>query len=140
MQAAPGADPRAATRGVGQRTPILHLAFSQYIRMAPDRRADMLAIARLLLDAGADPNDGMPAGPGSAHKRSALDGALGRADNLRWPSRCCGAAPIRTATSRCTTPPNCRTATACGCCSPTAREPRAPTPCRALSSSTTSRR
>lgn len=75
-------DPEAAKRPLGRRTPILHLAFSQYIDMAPEKRTDMLAIARLLLANGADPNDGFPWQPGEEHQLSALYGALGHANNL----------------------------------------------------------
>ncbi len=75
-------DPAKATEPIGPRTPLLHLAFSKYIHMAPERRQDMLAIARLLLDAGADPNDGYIAEPGTTHRLSALYGALGHAHNL----------------------------------------------------------
>lgn len=75
-------DPSAATRVIGVRSPILHLAYSKYIHMAPERREDMLAIADLLVRNGADPNDGYASDPGSDHKISALYGALGHANNL----------------------------------------------------------
>ena len=75
-------DPAAATREAGPRRPILHLAFSRRIQAAPERRADMLAIAGLLLRHGADVNDAMPAAPGSTGRLSALYGALGHAGNL----------------------------------------------------------
>ncbi len=75
-------DPQAATRPLGRRTPILHLTFSQYIHMAPERRGHMIAIARLLLANGANPNDGFPFEPGADHQLSALYGALGHANNL----------------------------------------------------------
>ena len=67
---------------IGIRTPLLHLAFSRYHKIAPDRQAAMLEIADLLLAAGADPNDGYPWQPGEDHHLSALYGALGHADNL----------------------------------------------------------
>ncbi|MDE0304289.1 MAG: ankyrin repeat domain-containing protein [Albidovulum sp.] len=75
-------DPAAATRKYGMRTPILHLAFSRYIQSAPDRAADMLAVAEELLRLGADPNDGISYEPGSEYKLSALYGALCHADNF----------------------------------------------------------
>lgn len=78
--------PGAATQLIGVRSPLLHLAFSQYFHMAPERIDDMLRIAQDLLDHGADPNDRYPAEPGSEHKLSALYGALGHANNLRLAS------------------------------------------------------
>ncbi|MEJ6404473.1 ankyrin repeat domain-containing protein [Yoonia sp. 2307UL14-13] len=80
-------DPKAATRSYGPRRPILHLAFSKVLKLWPEREADMLAIAELLLAYGADMNDGFPHEPGSDHKLSALYGAIGHADNMalgRW--------------------------------------------------------
>ena len=74
-------DPSAATKKLGTRTPLLHLAFSRYIQSAPNRAADMLAIAEELLRLGADPNDGIFYEPGTEHKLSALYGALCHADN-----------------------------------------------------------
>lgn len=74
--------PGAATTPIRKRPPIAHLAFSHYIHMAPEKSADMLRIADLLLAAGADPNDGVPAEPGSEHRLSMLYGALGHANNL----------------------------------------------------------
>jgi ankyrin repeat protein len=87
LRGAIAADPAAAVRPVGRRTPILHLAFSKEIHRSPEKRADMKAIARLLLENGADVNDGYPAEPGTDHKLSALYGALCHADNYqlgRW--------------------------------------------------------
>lgn len=80
-------EPAAATASAAGRPPIAHLCFSQYHRMAPERHDAMLAIAQLLVDHGADPNDGVPAEPGSAERLSLLYGALGHAGNLplaRW--------------------------------------------------------
>lgn len=74
--------PSAATTIIGVRSPILHLAYSKYIHMAPAKRDDMLQIAALLVAHGADVNDGYPPEPGSKHKISALYGALGHANNL----------------------------------------------------------
>ena len=82
MAAALAADPAAATRAVGLRTPILHLAFSRHIHAAPDKRDDMLAIADLLVAAGADVNDAWTTGLASGFRLSALYGALGHADNM----------------------------------------------------------
>ncbi|MEL7213465.1 MAG: ankyrin repeat domain-containing protein [Pseudomonadota bacterium] len=80
-------DPSLATRLIGPRRPILHLAFSRYHQIAPEREADMLAIAELLRDAGADVNDAYPHEHGSDEMLSALYGAIGHAGNLplaRW--------------------------------------------------------
>ncbi len=80
-------DPGCATRSLGERRPILHLAFSQHIHAAPEREEAMLAIADELVRHGADVNDGWPAEPGSPHMLSALYGASGHSDNLaltRW--------------------------------------------------------
>jgi len=84
------ADPTAATRIVGIRSPILHLAFSRYHRDAPDKdgdgaadgATDMIAVAEALAARGADVNDSYPSAPGSPHELSALYGALGHAGNL----------------------------------------------------------
>lgn len=83
VKAALGKAPAAATRVVGVRTPILHLAFSRHHRAAPERDGAMIAIAEALVAAGADANDSYPAEPGSEHRLSALYGALGHAGNLR---------------------------------------------------------
>lgn len=82
VRAALSRRPDWASEVIGVRSPILHLAFSKYIHKAPEKCADMLAIAGLLLGNGADPNDGYAAEPGSDHKLSALYGALGHADNM----------------------------------------------------------
>ncbi|WP_282610511.1 ankyrin repeat domain-containing protein [Pelagibius sp. Alg239-R121] len=74
--------PERALLEIGPRRPILHLAFSKYIHMAPEKKTEMLELADLLLEQGADPNDGYAAEPGSEHKLSALYGALGHADNM----------------------------------------------------------
>jgi ankyrin repeat protein len=74
--------PARATAPIGGRTPLLHLAFSKYIHMAPEKRGPMLEIADLLFAHGADPNDGFPPEPGSQHRLSALYGALGHANNI----------------------------------------------------------
>lgn len=80
-------DPSLATRDFGPRRPILHLAFSRVIHAHPERQADMLAIAELLVKHGADVNDGYPQSPGDDHLLSALYGAIGHANNMalgRW--------------------------------------------------------
>ncbi len=80
-------DPGAATRRRGPRRPILHLAFSKMLTIWPEKEADMIAIAELLVAHGADVNDGFPPHPGSDHLLSALYGAIGHAGNLplgRW--------------------------------------------------------
>ncbi|MEX3007325.1 ankyrin repeat domain-containing protein [Hoeflea sp. TYP-13] len=81
VEKALAADPASATRLIGVRSPILHLAFSRHIHAVPDRRDDMIAIAEALVRHGADVNDSCPAEPGSEHRLSALYGALGHADN-----------------------------------------------------------
>ena len=80
-------DPDAATRMIGVRSPILHLAFSQRWRDMEQGGARSVEIAGLLKDNGADVNDSYPSEPGSEHELSALYGALGHAGNLelaRW--------------------------------------------------------
>ncbi|MEZ5911653.1 MAG: ankyrin repeat domain-containing protein [Paracoccaceae bacterium] len=80
-------DPAAATRAYGPRRPILHLAFSRWLQAHPEREADMIAIAEMLVAHGADVNDCVPVAPGSDHGLSALYGAIGHAGNLplaRW--------------------------------------------------------
>ena len=74
--------PGDATEMIGVRSPILHLAYSQFIHMVPEKRSDMLEIADLLVKSGADVNDGYPPDPGSDHKISALYGALGHGNNM----------------------------------------------------------
>ena len=82
VQTALAKDPGAATRAIGPRTPILHLAFSQAHKWHPDRKPAMLAIAEALVAQGADVNDSYPAFEGSDHRLSALYGALGHAGNM----------------------------------------------------------
>ena len=80
-------EPGLATRELGPRRPILHLAFSRWIKARPELEADMLAVAGMLVAHGADVNDGFPPEPGSEHRLSALYGAIGHADNMvlgRW--------------------------------------------------------
>ncbi len=75
-------DPSLATQEFGPRRPILHLAFSRWIKQRPDLEPQMMQVAQLLLDHGADVNDGFPMHPGSDHLLSALYGAIGHADNM----------------------------------------------------------
>lgn len=75
-------DPALATTPDGPRRPILHLAFSKWIKARPELAPDMLAIAEALLQHGADVNDSFPHEPGSDHRLSALYGAIGHADNM----------------------------------------------------------
>lgn len=80
-------DPSLAVRDFDGRRPILHLAFSRRFQARPDLGADMLAIAGMLVENGADVNDGYPAAPESDHRLSALYGAIGHAGNMvlgRW--------------------------------------------------------
>lgn len=76
------ADPTAATRKFGPRRAMLHLTFSKHIQAAPEREADMLAIADMLIKAGADVNDSYVATPSTSDRLSALYGAIGHADNM----------------------------------------------------------
>lgn len=76
-------DHQAATRMVGVRVPILHLAFSRHFKATPEREGEMIAVAEALVAAGADVNDSYPFEPSSPHRLSALYGALGHAGNLR---------------------------------------------------------
>ena len=81
------ADPGLATRPVGRGPALIQLCQSRMIHHWPDREADMLAIADLLLAGGADVNAGIPAEPGSEHQLSPLYFALGHAGNMplaRW--------------------------------------------------------
>ncbi|MEL6690108.1 MAG: hypothetical protein AAFP28_07295 [Pseudomonadota bacterium] len=75
-------DPGLATTPQGIRRPILHVCFSQYHRMAPSKAEDAVQVARLLLAADADPNDGFPAEPGEEHLLSALYGASGHSCHM----------------------------------------------------------
>lgn len=80
-------DPEVASRVIGVRAPILHLAFSRHWRALPEGGARSVAMAELLVAHGADVNASYPAEPGSEHRLSALYGALGHAGNMdlaRW--------------------------------------------------------
>jgi len=75
-------DPEAACRDYPPRKPMCHLAFSRHIQAAPEKTADMLAMAGLLLEHGADVNDSFAFDPDSPHRLSALYGAVGHAGNM----------------------------------------------------------
>lgn len=79
-------DPGIATRLVGPRRPILHLAFSRHIHGMGDQAA-MIGVGEALRRAGADVNDGYEMRPGSGQVQSALYGAIGHGKNMalaRW--------------------------------------------------------
>jgi hypothetical protein len=59
------ANPSSATEPLAGRSPILHLADSKFIHMAPDKRTSILQIAALLVEHGADVNDGCQPEPDS---------------------------------------------------------------------------
>ena len=82
VRSAIAADPEAATRVIGIRSPILHLAFSRHFRAVPERKAEMLGIAEALVAAGADVNDSYPYPDDPESPLPALYGALGHAGNL----------------------------------------------------------
>ncbi len=80
VKAALARDPDAISRPVlGPRTPILHLAFSRWWQHGGSE-AEMLALADLLLAAGADVNASYEQMPG--YPLSALYGAIGHAMSL----------------------------------------------------------
>ncbi len=76
------ADPSRATKPSPLAPPLTVLAQSRAIHLYPDREADMLAIADLLLAHGADVNHGVPLGFGDDHRLSTLYFAIGHADNM----------------------------------------------------------
>ena len=87
VRAAIAPDEAVATRPIGGRSPLLHLAYSHYFKVAPDREPAMLELAALLVSHGTDVNDGFAPERDSDHRLSALYGALGHAGNLvlaRW--------------------------------------------------------
>ena len=79
VEAALQADPGLAIRRLGPKTALAHLAFSRYHKARPDLHHDMMAIADLLLDHGADVNDTVVQDGASL---SMLYGAIGHADNM----------------------------------------------------------
>jgi ankyrin repeat protein len=76
------ADPKAAIRKAPLAPPLTILAQSHAIHHYPEREADMLAIAELLLSLGADVNAGLPVEEGSDHMLSTLYFAIGHAINM----------------------------------------------------------
>ncbi|MBO9398986.1 ankyrin repeat domain-containing protein [Shimia sp. R9_2] len=79
-------DPEAAVRRINGRTPLLHLTFSKAFKRQ-NKAAEMLGIAEMLKDHGADLNDCYAYGGDNSSSLSALYGALGHADNIvlaRW--------------------------------------------------------
>ena len=74
-------DPGAATRKAPLNPPLTMMAQSKALHMFPDREADMLAIADMLLHHGADPDYGAPM-EGTDHTLSTLYFALGHANNM----------------------------------------------------------
>ncbi|WP_428939304.1 ankyrin repeat domain-containing protein [Fontivita pretiosa] len=77
-------DRSLATAAGGPRgwTPLLYLCFSRYLRLSRDRSGDFVDAARLLLDAGADPNSFFEARAGTHIEReTALYGACGVAND-----------------------------------------------------------
>lgn len=84
VEAALAADPEfALTRGGPEDTfPLIHTCFSGFLRHDPVRAEALLAVARLLLAHGADPNAIVLRGPSEEPWRlSALYGAAGRANH-----------------------------------------------------------
>ncbi len=80
-------DASVATREYPSRRPMCHLAFSKYIKTAPEKEPEMLAMAELLVEHGADVNDSFAFDSETDHRLSALYGAIGHADNMplaRW--------------------------------------------------------
>lgn len=75
------ADPALATKPTPLAPPLTVLAQSTAIHLFPEREAQMLAIADLLLTHGADPNYGQPM-EGTDHTLSTLYFAIGHADNM----------------------------------------------------------
>ncbi len=65
-------DPEAAIRDYPPRRAMCHLAFSTHIKAAPEKEADMLAMAELLVAHGADVNDSFAFEPDTEHRLSAL--------------------------------------------------------------------
>lgn len=80
-------DPTCLTHDLGPVPAMVHLARSKMIHAWPQREADMLAIADLLVANGADVNHGTPVHESSDHRLSPLYFAIGHAGNMvlgRW--------------------------------------------------------
>ncbi|GAB5375858.1 MAG: hypothetical protein AcusKO_23200 [Acuticoccus sp.] len=73
VERALAADPAAATRPIAGRPPLHFLCWSKWYLARPALRADMLTIAKLLVDHGADVNEGVCGRAGQpAHAVAAL--------------------------------------------------------------------
>jgi len=81
LKAALARDPGLASKGVGIRKPLLHLAFSHHVNGAGSE-ADMLRAAQMLVDAGADVDASFPFNGDENSPLSALYGAVGHVRNL----------------------------------------------------------
>jgi ankyrin repeat protein len=75
-------DPGAATRKAPMAPPLTILAQSKALHFYPEREGDMLDIAGMLLERGADVNAGVPVYEGDDHMLSTLYFAVGHADNV----------------------------------------------------------
>ena len=87
VEAALAADPGLATRDIGPRPAMCHLAFSRHIHAHPGLEVDMLAIAEMLLAHGASVDASFAPSSDPRHRLSALYGAIGHANNMvlgRW--------------------------------------------------------
>lgn len=79
-------DPACLSHDLGPVPAMVHLARSKMLQAWPDREADMLAIAGILVAHGADVNQSVPQ-EGSDHHLSPLYFAIGHANNMplgRW--------------------------------------------------------
>lgn len=74
--------PKLAVTPEGFGPPLIHLCRSKMLKHWPEREADMLAIADLLLAHGADVNAGVPVYVDSDYPLPPLYFALGHADNM----------------------------------------------------------
>ena len=134
------ADRECATRAIGPRTPILHLAFSQHLHSAPELEPQMLRIADALVRCGADVNDGFPAEPGSPTRFPHSTGQSATPATFRWPGGCLKTAPTRTTTNRSIIQPKSETPKEQGFCCVSVRRSRGRTRCSVPSTSTIMKR
>ncbi|MGH1352574.1 MAG: ankyrin repeat domain-containing protein, partial [Methyloligellaceae bacterium] len=74
-------EPALVSRLFGPRSAFLHLCYSRYCQHKPEKTEDMLAIAKYMIELGADVNDSYKWEDGSP--LSALYGALGHANNIK---------------------------------------------------------